>query len=130
MAVTIATLNVNGLRNDQKRDMVFNYLTRKTISIICLQETHSVQTDEDIWCKQWGGGGCNIIFSHGKSNSRGVAILTSFKSGFDIVTHQRDNKGRWVKAEIQMKEKNITVVSVYAPNILTERKIFFKDFEF
>ena len=73
---------------------------------------------------------CNIIFSHGKSNSRGVAILTSFKSGFDIVTHQRDNKGRWVKAEIQMKEKNITVVSVYAPNILTERKIFFKDFEF
>ena len=80
MAWTIATLNVNGLRDYQRRDMIFNYLTRKKIAIVCLQETHSEVRDELSWRKQWGGGGGgNIIFSHGERNSRGVAILTSQK---------------------------------------------------
>ena len=59
MAYTIATLNVNGLKNAQERDMVFEYLSGRNADIVFLQETHSEKRDEDLWCKQWTG---NIIF--------------------------------------------------------------------
>ena len=44
----IVTLNVNGLRNKQKRDILFNHLNREKYDIICLQETHSAPIDEAI----------------------------------------------------------------------------------
>ena len=52
MACAIGSLNVNGLRDYHKRDLLFNYLTRKKIAVICLQETHSVEDDEMAWRQQ------------------------------------------------------------------------------
>ena len=75
-ALTIATLNVNGLRNNFKREIVFDYFIRRKVNILFLQETHSEKKDENQWLKQWRG---DIAFSHGQRNSKGVAILTSEK---------------------------------------------------
>ena len=125
MACTIATLNVNGLKKHQKREMVFEYLTRKKTAIVFLQETHSEPKDEMLWRKQWGG---QITFSHGKSNSCGVAILISRKSGFNITNTQRDSNGRWVKGDIEMDGNIISLISLYAPNNATIRKQFFVEF--
>jgi exonuclease III len=38
MTLSLATINVNGLRDKKKRDLVFNWLVAKTIAVICLQE--------------------------------------------------------------------------------------------
>ena len=40
-------MNVNGLRDDLKRDMIFDYLSRRKFNIVFLQESHSV-CDDDI----------------------------------------------------------------------------------
>lgn len=45
----VASFNVNGLRNENKRREVFNYLKTAKIDIALLQETHSLEDDESVW---------------------------------------------------------------------------------
>ena len=123
MAYTIATLNVNGLRNPQKREIVFEYLLRKKVAIVFLQETHSEVGDESTWRRQWGG---QIAFSHGTTNSCGVAILISQKSGLHLINFKNDSNGRWVKGDIAMGGEVISLISLYAPNNATIRKHFYE----
>ena len=125
MAITIATLNVNGLRNSQKREMVFDYLQRRKISVTFLQETHSEEKDEILWSRQWKG---KLIFSHGNTSSRGVAILTSMKSGLEIQNKQNYSDGRWVRGDIKINDSTISLFSLYAPNGPSDRKRFFVNF--
>ncbi len=122
----ITTLNVNGLRKNEKREILFNHLKREKHDIICLQETHSIQGDENFWRQQWGG---DIFFSHGESSSRGVAILASNKSGIKLNNMDKDKEGRIVKADFMWEGINIGVVSVYAPNLMYDRKQFFRDLD-
>ena len=121
--LSVATLNVNGLRNNLKRSVLFEFLERKKFDLIFLQETHSEMDDEVIWSNQWHG---NSVFNHGNRQSRGVAILTSFKSGLNVDNIEKDNDGRWLKGEINWNNINIFVASVYAPNE-PRQKMYFLD---
>ena len=85
----IITLNVRGLRNENKRRSIFNYY-RKRADIICLQETHSTEVDEKCWRNEWGG---IMLFSHGESNARGVAILVC--KGCPVMTENIKNDYKW-----------------------------------
>jgi exonuclease III len=49
MTLSLATINVNGLREKKKHDLVFNWLVAKQIDVICLQETHSTKDDLIRW---------------------------------------------------------------------------------
>ncbi len=69
--INITTFNVNGLGIDIKRQSIFNKLKGDN-SVIMLQETHSITNIEKKWKMEWG---VKIIFSHGNSNSKGVAII-------------------------------------------------------
>ena len=124
MAITVATINVNGLRNPNKRDIVFDYFTRTKTSIVLMQETHSEHNDEHIWRNQWGG---DIVFSHGQRNSKGVAILISGKCGVNILNTKCDSEGRWVTLYIIWKEETYSIMCVYAPNIMYPRIDFFNE---
>ena len=124
MVVTIATLNVNGLRDPTKRDIIFSYLTRRKIGITLMQETHSESKDEKAWRNQWGG---DIMFSHGSTNSKGVAILVAPKTGLQLTNGESDTEGRWVKGDIIWEEKKLSLISIYAPNLLYPRVHLFED---
>ena len=63
-------MNCNGLNDDVKRDAVFSKLKMSGEAIFLLQETHSTAAIEQKWRNEWGSN-----FSHGESNSRGVAIV-------------------------------------------------------
>ena len=52
MLITIATFNVNGLRDDIKRKYIFKYLLDCNFHITLLQETHSTSSIEHIWRKK------------------------------------------------------------------------------
>ena len=72
----LVTINVNGMRDNKKRDLVFNWLVAKQIILICLQETHCVNNDIDRWKLEWnnhGGGHSNL--NCGSNESSGVAIF-------------------------------------------------------
>ena len=109
MVVKVLTLNVKGLRNDVKRRAMFNYC-RSRADIICLQETHSEITDEHKWHLEWGA---PIIFSHGKTNSKGVCIM--FRKGIDFKKQFEEN-GRVVSCSYECDNKTINLVNIYAPN--------------
>ena len=40
MSISIATININGLRDDKKRRTLIDWLISKKINVICVQETH------------------------------------------------------------------------------------------
>ena len=93
----IMSLNVRGLSNFKKRRVIFTW-SRKTKfdMIIFLQQTHSTKEMQKQWECEWVG---KILFSHGSSNARGVAIL--FKNGLDIDVNsvKADTQGRFLNSK-------------------------------
>ena len=56
MAVSICTLNVNGIAEHSKREKVFKHLLDQHFDIYLLQETHLPDvTQGKLWETQWGG---------------------------------------------------------------------------
>ena len=57
------------------------------------QETHSSLLDDQIWQKEWSG---KIYYSHGRSNSIGVAILIpdNIFSDIKVTNIKTDQNGR------------------------------------
>jgi exonuclease III len=82
----LETFNVNGLRDNRKRELVFNWLVSKKYDCICLQETHCTGVDINRWKSEWKtqGGGASAWLC-GSSESNGVAILLSKRFAFDIL---------------------------------------------
>lgn len=110
--IKLLSLNVNGLRIQNKRRALFHDFRSHKADLIFLQETHSTLGDVKIWNSEWGSKG---IFSHGRSNSKGVAIL--FRRGFNPSIHNciADPEGRFLILQIELEGESLTLVNVYAP---------------
>ena len=129
----IFSFNVRGLRQSKKRHATFRFLKSRHKGVVFLQETHSVLADESEWKKDWGG---EIFFSHGSSNSRGVAIL--FPKSYNVCRNnvQTDNNGRIIILDAIVNYVPIILANVYAPtkdkpkeqiDFLSTLKIFLSD---
>ena len=91
-----------------------------------LQETYSLEKDENLWTKDWGN---QIIFSHGTCHSSGVAILLDKKYDYIIREVKKDTKGRLLLVNIEINNENFILINVYAPtkDNSKEQKQFFED---
>ena len=70
--LSIITLNVNGLRAQRKRLLLFDFLKRSKFDIVLLQETHvSAVSDCVLWNRESGFKG---YWSLGTSSSCGVGF--------------------------------------------------------
>jgi len=109
----LLSLNVRGLKSDsKKRKRVFTNLKKKHTDIIMLQETHSTKEIENEWTKEWGG---EIVFSHGTSKSRGVALLVTSQHNHNISNICADPDGRYIIVDIIKANTKYTLVNIYAP---------------
>ena len=106
-------MNTRGLSGTTKRRSVFNYYRQKC-DILCLQETHCVAKNQNVWLNEWGGQG---VFSNGQSNARGVCILINKRAGVKIINSQHDVNGRIVSALLQKESYEFKLVNIYAPNV-------------
>ena len=122
MSFSIASLNVNGMVDDKKRNAIFYWYRKKKIDILCLQETHSSPETELKWGKEWVG---KSFWNHGSSNSRGVAILLSETFQYDVIETGRDNCGRQISCAVKVSNKSLNILNIYAPNIGTDKKKYF-----
>ena len=115
-SLKICSYNVRGLNQANKRRKVFSYLHNLKHDICLIQETHSVLRNEKYWSNEWGG---KVLFSHGSSSSRGVAIL--FNPSFTVSTCKlyQDELGRFIIVDLFTSHDIITLVNVYAPNLDT-----------
>jgi len=72
MALTIASLNVRGLRDNVKRREVLIGYEQKTFQFICYKKFIVPKTLISMWSAEWG---YQTIFSTYESNKAGVCIL-------------------------------------------------------
>ena len=112
MALTIASLNVRGLRDNTKRREMFNWLRIKHFSMHMLQEVHCTENTNHVWYAEWG---YQAIFSNYKSNKAWFCILFNNNFNFQIEKVFIDPQGRFIICDIKINEKFLTLANIYAP---------------
>ena len=126
--INIHSFNCRGLRDKAKRNLIFTWLKEKNKGITLLQETHSTRSDEKMWEKEWGG---TIYYSHGCSNSSGVAVLIPPTLGLDFKCDNidRDNDGRILLLSCRLEGNIIIIINVYAPtkDKIVPQNLFLED---
>ena len=106
-SLKLVSLNVRGLSNFRKHRAFFTWCRKQKADLIFLQETHSTKAGEYKWKKEWGS---EIIFSHGSSNARGVAVL--IKRGLDIVVELPNSNGRSIVLKTLIKDKRYLLANI------------------
>ena len=59
----------------------------------------------------------NIFHANGKQKKAEVAILISDKTDLKIKMITRDKEGHYIMIKASIKEEDIPIVNIYAPNI-------------
>ena len=126
--LSIFSMNCNGLNVDLKRIAAFAKLKKKTSGILLLQETHSTPEMEQRWQTDWGNK--QMYFSHGASNSKGVAIIITNNYDANIVNIRRDTNGRMILLDIERNGTIYTVGNIYPPtrNFEQDQRLAFREF--
>ena len=123
MALTIMSLNVNGLRDVHKRRGVMQWLSSlpSPVDVVCLQETHCLSEAE---CRFWFlSSGFTCLVSPGSVHSCGCIVL--FRPTVHFVRSWPDDAGRYLLAEFTFHDSCFRVLCAYAPNRNPARDLFF-----
>ena len=96
MAVTLASINVNGAAEHRKRLKVLGCLRAMPVDLFLLQEIHLADSSQGkAWEEEWGGGG-QCAWSLGSNRSAGVVVLIHPNSAAKLVDYTVDLAGRIV----------------------------------
>lgn len=125
MSASFITLNVNGLRDSNKRMALLQWLSHLSLDFVCLQETHVLSAEE---CSYWFSAyGYLTVTSPGSNHSCGSVIL--FRPCYSLVNHWIDSDGRFVMAEFTRQDVSFRLACLYAPNRNPHRDDFFATVE-
>ena len=122
--LTLLTINVRGCNSELERKKQFTWMRDLEADIVFMQETHTEKNIENTWRVQWG---YTIVFSHGSSNSKGVAILFKRALPVKIQHYECDTNGRWIFLTILVNGVKLNLMNIYAPNDKEEQKEFFTE---
>ena len=110
--LNILSCNINGLNGPHKRTGFLDFLRRRKIDIVLVQESHL--KEEDVHR-------CNNKFyevvSHSSSDAKtkGVLILVRRTLNITILDKGCDPDGRITHIKTIVENRNIVFISVYAP---------------
>ena len=121
--IHVCSLNCQGLAAKDKRQRVYLWMKNQQCNVMFIQESHFTENIQSDIQKEFKG---QIIFNHGNSQSRGVAILIKDHLNAKIIDVYKDEDGRLIVANVEIEESIYTLVNVYAPNIPRIRNSFFK----
>ena len=112
--------NVKGIQAISKRTEIFEYLKNYVTSngFIFLQETHSSVKDEKVWSDEFER---QLFFSHGKTNSSGVAIGFMATKALKILNIKRDNLARILVIEVKIDDSVFVLINIYNANTELEQ---------
>ena len=118
--IKIISLNARGLRETKKRSNLFFWLKEKKIDICLLQETYWTTDIRNKLLKEWG---TNLLMNFGTNHSKGTAIL--FNTKFNILNSHLSDDSRILLVNLKMEDDIFTIINIYAPNNMSDRKAFF-----
>lgn len=125
------SFNVRGIRDPLKRKIIFRHLTEKYPGgIYFLQETHSSPDIVSDFYRDWNVNESSdrIHFSHGKTDSCGVAVLISADLDLNITLLHRDDEGRFLVLKLITNDnQEFIACNLYCPtrNKVKEQLTFF-----
>ena len=121
-ALKICCLNARGLRDNKKRNNLFVWLQQKQYDIILLQETYWTDNLKIKIQKELAG---TTIINPGTEHSKRKAILFKNKLNFELLSIHKSEDSRILLINIKFEGETFTLINLYAPNIIGERKSFF-----
>ncbi len=124
MSLLLATYNVNGCHDTDKRQNTLQFLKSHNLDICLLQETHSTPDTESLWNTEWRG---NSLFCHGTNTSQGLAVLFSENLNYDISSVGFPVQGRCIHLHGTFRDMKLNIFNIHAPNNGKERADFFKN---
>jgi len=117
--ISVATINVNGVRAAAKKGLV-EWIVEHSPDIIALQEVRAETTDlvevfKEI--EKLDGNSWHILHDSASAKGRaGVAVISKMKpvaSRANLGPKSFDSAGRWLEADFKFKTKTLTVISTY-----------------
>ena len=121
LALTVISVNVNGLRDGDKRLGFLQWLPHLSPLVVCLQETHAVSNDDLLsWFSRFG---YLCAGSFGTNHSRGVVVLYHLVFECRSVVCKCD--GCFVLVEFSLGGSVFVAASIYAPNCNPDCDAFF-----
>ena len=125
MALSIVTLNANGLRDQSKRAGLLQWFRSLTVvpDIVCLQECHSSSHLEYQTCFRASGYLCALTAR--STHARGCIIL--FRPTLSLVQSWSVPEGRFLMCEFRFCNKVFRVCCFYAPNSNPQHNQFLGD---
>ena len=125
MALSILSLNCNGIRDQSKRSGLVQWLRSLPlcVDVVCLQETHCHSSVE---CQSWFSSSdfCSVV-SPGSVHSCGCIVL--YRPSLSLVNSWCDSDGRLLQCEFSLHQKSFRVCCVYCPNRNPARDQFLDD---
>ena len=112
-SIKFLSLNVRGLSNFHKRRAIFSWCRKQKSDLIFLQETHSTIERQDQWRKKWG---TPVLFSHGSTTARGVAILIKNSLNITIQQSEISSDGRFIVLKADINNETYTIANINGPN--------------
>jgi exodeoxyribonuclease-3 len=115
--ISLISLNGNGLGEAKKRIKLIGWLKKfhnADNKIIFLQETHTTPKIVPLWNKEWNYR--KIIYSHGTSGSKGVAIIFPTNMKYEIHNTILSQEGRYIAVIVTINETKFCLINGYAPN--------------
>ena len=119
----ILTLNGRGLRNKLHRKAIFKYVKINKINVACLQECHILDTDIELWKKEWGG---EMFVLPGSVHSKGQTILVSKKLNANQYAEEKFGD-RILKVSFDLNDEKYSIINVYGPNNDSDKEDFLSD---
>ena len=111
--------NVKGIRSSEKRLKIFEYLKNNIHhnGFVFLQETHLLTQDEKKWKDDFKD---PLFFSHGSTNSCGVAIGFCGLKSLHIIDKKFDENGQFLIIDAKVNDEKFLLVNLYNSNIESE----------
>lgn len=110
--ISLLSLNVRGIRNKRKRELVFKFLEKQGTDVIFLQETFFTKDLDDTVKREWNG---ITLHSFGSNHSRGVSILVKKNAQIPVNLIYSSDDGRILMINTEIDNKKVTLINIYAP---------------
>ena len=122
MTLLLASLNASDMRDASRANFAVAKFNNLGVDVAAVQETHFESDLDDYVPKNL----FEVYSAYGGPSSRGVSLLVkrSLNAVTDIVFAGAG--GRLIVADVAVRSYKFRVVAVYAPNIVAERKAFFR----
>ena len=124
MALSVASLNINGLNDTRKQMKVVSLAMYHKIDILMMQE-HNVK---DISGLQYLSNFFDIVFNATLNLKGGTVICINKSSGIKLLSKEMDTEGQIIGVRVSYRNLIIPIINIYAPSGTSksgERETFF-----